>query len=122
MPLTSWFILRLLVPVGPVLIQYFLGYFGLFAPPFPQPTYVLLLFTLSVVTISEYTQFAKIFALSVAPLLLATVLYILHLLYPSNAVVQQKALLIGFFAWLLLVGIHSVRVISEWIVSRKHTS
>ena len=122
MPVTTWFILRLVVPVMPVLIQYLLGYLGVFTPTFPQPTYLLLLFTLAAVTISEYEEFGKIIALSVVPLLLGTVLYMVHLLVPNNPVAQQQALLLGFYAWLVLGVIHSIRVLCEWFVRRKRTS
>lgn len=121
MPLTTWFILRLFVPLAPVLIQLLLAYIGVFKPAFPQPTFILLLFTLSVVTITEYEEIRKIFALSVLPVLLATVLYVVHLLVPNDPVAQQKALLLGFYAWLVLGVIHSIRVISEWFVSWNRT-
>jgi hypothetical protein len=54
LPFTLWVFLRLLVPTGPILIQYLLYGLGLFSPSFAQPTYIVLLFALALVTLTEY--------------------------------------------------------------------
>ncbi len=123
MPLATWFIVRLFGPHRPDLdsISACVSR-SVYAYLPAADTRILLILALSVVTISEYENFRRIIALSVVPVVLATVLYVVHLFAPNNPVAQQKALLLGFYAWLLLGVIHSIRVLCEWFVTRKSTT
>ena len=69
LPFTIWLFVRLLVPTGPIIIQYALKALGAYDPPFPQPTFVVLLFSLSLVTVTEYRDLRAIIYGSMIPAL-----------------------------------------------------
>lgn len=114
MPLGVWFFLRLFVPVGPIIIQYALYGLGVYAPAFPQLTYITLLFTLSLVTLTEYKDIQGIIYGSVAPALAATFLYTVALLVQNNPTAYNNTLLLGFAVWLMLVVYNVIRVLLNW--------
>jgi hypothetical protein len=118
--LELWLFIRLLVPTGPIIIQYALYGLSLIpTPDFPQITYRILLFGLSLVTVSEYKGLRGILYGSIVPALVATVLYTAALISEkSNPIGYENTLLAGFILWLLLVIINSVRVVTQWIKSR----
>jgi hypothetical protein len=120
MPLTSWLYLRLLVPTAPIIIQYGLSKLDLYQPAFPQLTYILLLFSLSAVTLTEYTDFKKVFYLSVLPSWVAIILYLCYLLRPEDQAAQYKILITGFYAWLSLLIVHLLRVLIERVTAWTH--
>lgn len=109
-----WVFLRLFIPTGPILIQYGLKGLGAYEPPFPQVTYIVLMFSLSLVTLIEYKDLLAILYLAVAPALAATCLYTVVLLTSDKPVVSNNTLLAGFFLWLVLVMFNTARVIIEW--------
>lgn len=106
-----WIFLRLFIPMGPILIQYLLWVLGQYDPPFPQPTYIVLLFVLGLVTATEYQSLSAILYGSVAPALAATVLYTVYLMKINQPAEHERALLIGFALWLSLVFLNLARVL-----------
>ena len=108
-----WVILRLVIPTGPIIIQLLLGLAGMYAPEFIQPTYLVLVFSLALVTATEYKSFKGIFWGSVVPAIAATALYTGYLLTISDAAKHHDALLTGFFLWAMLVFINVLRVLRD---------
>ncbi len=113
MPIAIWIYMRLLVPTGPILIQYALHGLGLYSPPFPQHTYTLLVFTLSLVTVTEYENTTWMLYASVTPAIGASILYTVYLLTIDKPDTHRLALLVGFYLWLILVAINLLRVIFD---------
>lgn len=118
--LELWLFVRFLVPTGPIIIQY--GLYGLSLiprPHFPQITYIILLFGLSLVTVSEYKGLRGILYGSIVPALIATVLYTAALISEkSNPTGYENTLLTGFALWLFLVIMNTFRVVMQWRKSR----
>src|SRR5262249_45760900 len=110
MPFSIWIFLRLAVPTGPIVIQYLLWTVGLYAPPFPQPTYLVLLFSLPLVTATEYQDVKGILWGYIAPAVGASVLYTAYVLTINEPTKHARALLFGFVMWLILVFINVIRV------------
>lgn len=115
----TWLFLRMVVPAAPVAIQYGLSALGAYAPPFPQPTYILLLFSLSLVTLTELTDFRAIVSLCLAPALVGAILYTVHLILVTNQTVQERTMYVGFGLWLFLLIVNTLRVLSEGVVQYK---
>lgn len=112
----TWLFLRIFVPAAPVAIQYGLSALGAYAPPFPQPTYILLLFSLSLVTLTEWKDFRAVVSLCVAPALVGAILYTVHLTLVTNQTVQERTMYVGFALWAFLLIVNTFRVLSEGIV------
>src|SRR6266852_3887403 len=91
-PLLVWIFLRLIVPIGPIIIQYSLKALGLYTPPFPQPTFVVLLFSLALVTITEYSDVRALLYGCVVPALGASVLYTVYVLKINSPQEHRSAL------------------------------
>lgn len=119
-----WFFLRLLLPTTPILIQYGLKYLNLYEPEFPQITYIILLFTLALVTITEHSDLSRIIWLSVVPTIVAT--FLLTAAFLSNVegkeIAHTKTLTLGFYFWLLLLIISIGRIILDFRQSRTTTA
>lgn len=109
LPFGVWLFVRLIVPTGPVLIQYGLKGLGLYQPPFPQPTYIVLLFSLALVTLTEYHGISAIIYGCVIPALGASVLYTAYILKIDAPDANRPALIVGFYLWLILLSINIVR-------------
>jgi hypothetical protein len=108
-PFSVWIFVRIIVPTGPILIQYALKYLHLYNPPFPQPTYVTLLFSLALATLTEYTDITAIIYGCVIPALCGCVLYTVYILESKNPDDYRLALIAGFYLWLLLLTINIIR-------------
>jgi hypothetical protein len=108
-PFPVWIFVRIIVPTGPILIQYGMKFLKLYNPPFPQPTYVTLLFSLALATLTEYQDITAIIYSCVIPALCACVLYTVYILENNNPDEYRLALIAGFYLWLLLVTINIVR-------------
>ena len=113
MRLGLWLFLRIIVPTGPILIQYGLHAFGAYDPVFPQITYVVLLFGISLVTLTEYTNIVAIIYLSVIPSGIAIFLYTAILFVPSGSPTHNNMLLFGFVLWITLLFINVLRVLLD---------
>ena len=124
MPFNIWIFVRLLVPTGPILIQYLLFGLNLYTPPFPQPTYIVLLFSLALVTLTEYQAISAAIYGSVIPAIGASVLYTAYILKIDDPSQHYRTLVLGFYLWLLLITINVVRVVVDVTrrVSAKVTS
>src|SRR5437763_9300422 len=103
MPFSVWIFLRLLVPTGPILIQYLLYSFDLYTPPFPQPAYILLVFSLSLATLTEYQNTTGVIYGSIIPAIGASILYTIYILTINEPNKHTKVLLIGFYMWAVLI-------------------
>lgn len=114
MPIGVWLFLRIFVPAGPIIIQYALFGLGIYNPPFPQPTYITLLFSLSLATLTEYKDVQGVIYGSVIPALAAVFLYTISLLVANDPVAYNNTLISGFFTWLALIIINTVRVLLQW--------
>lgn len=110
MPFVLWLFFRLIVPTGPVLIQYSLYGLGVYTPEFPQPTFIVLLFALSLATVTEYQSISSVIYGTIIPAISATVLYTVYLANIADPQKHLKTLLVGFYFWLFLVAINIVRV------------
>lgn len=117
MPFGVWIFVRLLVPTGPILIQYLLSALGLYKPPFPQATYVVLLFSLSLVTLTEYQSLPLAIYGSVIPAISASVLYTAYILNIERPEYHYRTLLFGFYLWTFLVVVNVLRILID-IVGR----
>ncbi len=115
LPLDIWFIMRILVPLGPLLIENALGFLGAYTPIFPQPTFIMMIFTLAMVTTTEYRNLRLIIFLSIAPAITGTFLYTVYLIV-EDPMVKQRTLMAGFYIWIFLVAVHFVRVAIEFLV------
>ncbi len=122
MPVSIWIYVRLIVPAGPILIQYVLYALDLFTPPFPQATFILLLFTLALVTATEYQSLASLIYGSIIPALAATILYTAYILTIDNPSAHQQTLLVGFYLWVLLFTINLLRVLLDIKSQREQNS
>jgi hypothetical protein len=109
LPFSVWIFVRLVIPTGPILIQYALKGLRLFDPPFPQPTYVTLLFSLALATLTEYRDIRAIIYGCVVPALGGCVLYTVYILKYANPDEYRLALIVGFYLWLLLLLINILR-------------
>ena len=114
-----WIFLRLIIPTGPIILQYSL--FGLGAtkePEFPQITYIILLFGLSLATVTELDDLKNIIYLSFLPSILATFLLTVVYLKQDEQEVITQTLFVGFIVWVALVIINTVRIIQQFKTSR----
>jgi len=109
LPFAVWLFVRLIVPTGPILIQYGLKFLGLYDPPFPQPTYVTLLFSLSLATVTEYRDVRAIIYGCMVPAIGACVLYTVYVMKIDAPAQNRPALLAGFYLWIILLLINFVR-------------
>lgn len=110
MPFSIWIFLRLAVPTGPIVIQYLLWTVDLYNPPFPQATYLVLAFSLALVTATEYQNLKGVLWGSIAPAVGATVLYTAYILTINDPTKHERALVFGFVMWLILVFFNVIRV------------
>ncbi len=101
--------MRILVPAGPIIIQYAMKGLHLYEPPFPQPTYVTLLFSLALATLTEYKDIKAIIYGCVVPALCGSVLYTVYILKNDKPDEYRLALVTGFYLWLLLLTINIIR-------------
>ncbi len=109
LPFSVWIFVRLIIPTGPILIQYGLKALHLYDPPFPQPTYVVLLFSLALATLTEYRDIQAIIYGCVVPALSGCVLYTVYIIKYDNPNQYRSALVAGFYLWLILLLINIVR-------------
>lgn len=109
-----WLFLRLFVPVGPIVIQYSLYGLGAYQPDFLQVTYITIMFSLSLATLTEYSDTLGILYLAVVPAIAATFLYTAALLVSNNKDAYNRILLTGFVLWLLLIILNIARVMIDW--------
>ena len=117
MPFAIWVFLRVLVPTGPIGIQYSLYALGVYDPPFPQPTYIVLLFALAMVTTTEYRRLDALLYGSVLPALAGCVLYTVYLFTADDPAQHLTTLLVGFYLWAFLLTVNVARVLLD-IVKR----
>jgi hypothetical protein len=109
LPFSVWLFARLIVPAGPVFIQYGLKGLGLYEPPFPQPAFVILSFSLALVTVTEYADVRAIIYGCMIPALGASVLYTVYILKIDSPEAHRPALLVGFYLWVVLFSINLTR-------------
>lgn len=119
-----WLFLRILVPTGPIIIQYGLSALDLYSPAFPQLTYIILLFSLSLVTLTEYEDLTGILYGAVVPALAATFLYTVAILKSDDPSACKNTQLVGFYLWTILVIFNVLRVFIDWLssVTKSHAN
>lgn len=133
--LVGWLLLRALVPVLPIIIQYGFFLIGILEQPkFPQELFITSTFGLSLVVLAERQDLRSLMLFSAIPALLAGCLYSVAIYIqeilpkliseaPHLVEVQQanyeKVLLAGFILWggLLILNISSVAL--DWRKARK---
>jgi len=109
-PFAIWIFLRLIVPTTPILIQYAMHFLTSYPVKFPQLTYITMLFSLSLATLTEYSELKAIIWGCILPSVGAAMLYTLAISNEANAAILARIELVGFGAWVFLMLLNLLRV------------